>query len=326
MSCLLAKVDQPHIDPRKPYTEIGSDDCFSGRGYDENYITHFIMKYKLPCNKTTAYLTPVLRNISKALTTSVQLLGRPKEVYEYTLQLLDEVSKGKVSAEELLTETIRQLLLIRNEKQKRMRELLEDIQHNEGGIPLSAEAIVNLLEQHLACKNSSRLPVLIVASAYQVAHDQLGEYSKDLQRHTAADNQTGSLGDVEICLVGDDNVVTAYEMKKNRPVIIEDIDSAVQKINEHKIKIDNYIFITTDEIDKKVMEYASSFYLLLGGTEIAILDCIGFLRHFLHFFHRLRMDFLNAYQDYLLFEPDSSVSQPLKEAFLALRNAAETDE
>ena len=62
------------------------------------------------------------------------------------------------------------------------------------------------------------------------------------------------------------------------------------------------------------------------GTEIAILDCIGFLRHFLHLFHRIRADYLNAYQTLVLNEPDSAVSQTLKEAFLALRQAAESGE
>jgi hypothetical protein len=35
MSCLLGKIDRPNVDPRKPYTEIGGDDSFSGRTYDE---------------------------------------------------------------------------------------------------------------------------------------------------------------------------------------------------------------------------------------------------------------------------------------------------
>lgn len=60
MACMLAKVHNPQIDPRKPYTEIGSKDCFSGRTYDERYLTHLINKNNLPCNPTTAFLTPAL--------------------------------------------------------------------------------------------------------------------------------------------------------------------------------------------------------------------------------------------------------------------------
>jgi hypothetical protein len=133
------------------------------------------------------------------------------------------------------------------------------------------------------------------------------------------------MGDVEICLVNDDKVVTAYEMKMKR-VRIDDIDRALQKIVAASTHIHNYIFITTEILDDHVAEYAAASYRLTDGTEIAILDCVGFLRHFLHLFHRLRTSYLDAYQTLLLAEPDSAVSQPLKEAFLALRQAAEADE
>ena len=67
MSCMLAKIHSPVVDPREPYTEIGSETCFSGRTYDEQYITTFIPKYNLPCNNTTAYLTPAFRNHNTAV-------------------------------------------------------------------------------------------------------------------------------------------------------------------------------------------------------------------------------------------------------------------
>ena len=61
MACLLAKVHRPEVDVRKPYTEIGDDDSFSGRTYDEQYLTAFIDKHELPCNPTTTFLTPAFR-------------------------------------------------------------------------------------------------------------------------------------------------------------------------------------------------------------------------------------------------------------------------
>lgn len=325
MACLLAKVDQPHVDPRKPYTEIEDEDSFSGRTYDERYLTHFINENKLPCNPTTAFLTPVLRNIDHPLTLEVELVGRPRDLYVQTLQLLDDVYQNRVSAEDLLVDTIRLLILMREEKRQRIESLLARIQERVVALPLSSESIVTLIEQHLACKNSSRLPVLIVAAAYQTAGVHLGEQVRTLNSHNAADLQTGAIGDVEVCLIGENDVVTAYEMKMKR-ITIDDIDAAVQKIIRSDPKIHNYIFITTDTIDATVSEYAASFYEKTDGTEVVILNCIGFLRHFLHFFHRLRLDFLNAYQNLVLNEPDSAISQPLKEAFLALRQAAESDE
>jgi hypothetical protein len=239
--------------------------------------------------------------------------------------LLEDVATNRIGADVLLVETVRVLLLLRDEKLARMSSLLEALERTEGALPLSSEAIVVLITQHLACKNASRLPVLVVAAAYQAVGPRLSESVLPLHGHNAADFQTGSLGDVEICLVGDDSVVTAYEMKLKR-VTINDIDVAVTKIGNASGRINNYLFVTTDVIDPQVAEYAATFYEQTGGTEIAILDCVGFLRHFLHLFHRARVEYLNAYQALVLMEPDSAVSQALKEAFLALRQVAESGE
>ena len=323
MACLLAKIDNPSIDPRKPYTEIDTSDCFSGRTYDEAYLTHFIMVNRLPCNSTTAFLTPAFRSADQPLTKDVTLIGRPRQLYVSTVELLDDVYQNRVSAKALLVDAIRILIKFKEEKQQRMQTLLTALQSGQDSLPLSSEQIVTLIQQHLACKNSSRLPVLVVAAAYKAAGMCLGEQVKALNAHNAADLQTGALGDIEICLTDENNVITTYEMKTHQ-VTIDDIDIAVQKIAQHKERIHNYIFITTVNIDPSVFEYAKKFYEQTGGTEIAILDCIGFLRHFLHFFHRIRLDFLEKYQELVLAEPDSAVGQPLKEAFLALRHAAES--
>lgn len=325
MSCLLGKLDRPSVDPRKPYTEIGGVDSFSGRTYDERYLTKFITTHRLPVNPTTAFLTPTLRNIDHALTPDRELVGRPRELYIKTLELLADVAENRIAADILFVETVRVLLVLRDEKMARMESLLNALERTEGALPLSSEAIVTLISQHLACKNASRLPVLIVAAAYEAAGTRLSESLLPLNSHNAADLQTGSLGDVEICLMGDDSVITAYEMKMKR-VTIDDIDGAVTKIARASKKINNYLFVTTDVIEPGVSQYAASFYEKTDGTEIAILDCIGFIRHFLHLFHRIRSDYMNAYQTLVLNEPDSAVSQTLKEAFLALRQSAESDE
>lgn len=324
MSCLLGKLDKPHVDPRKPYTEIGSTDSFSGRAYDERYLTKFINEHRLPVNLTTAFLTPTLRNINQPLTTDRELVGRPRDLYKKTLELLDDITAQRVATDVLFVETVRVLLLLRDEQSVRLASLLETIKRTEGALPLSSEAIVTLISQHLACKNASRLPVLVVAAAYEVAGANLAENLLPLNSHNAADLQTGALGDVEICLMGSDAVVTVYEMKMKR-VIQDDIDAAIVKIARAPTRVHNYLFVTTDVIDPVVANYAATFYEKTDGIEIAILDCIGFLRYFLHLFHRIRMDYLNAYQRLVLKESDAAVSQALKEAFLALRQVAESE-
>jgi len=322
LACLLAKIHKQEVDIRKPYTEIGSPDSYSGRTYDEKYIAPLIANYDLPCNPTTAFLTPAFRNRNITLTPEVELEGRPKEVYRNVLQLLTDVHTNRVGAEDLLAETIKCLLNFRNERKQRIQALLAGLKPSEE-LLLSAEDIVTLIQQHLSCRGSSRLPVLIVAAAYHAAEKHLGERILPLQAHTAADEQTGALGDIEITLMNDDNVITIYEMKMKKVTKL-DIDRALQKIETSGKRIDNYIFITTEIIDDDVTEYAKSTYEKTEGIEMVVLNCIGFLRHFLHLFYRLRFHFLEFYQKLLLQEPESSVRQELKEVFLALRQAAES--
>ena len=116
MACLLAKNHRPDIDIRKPYTEIGDTYAYSGRSYDENYISSFIVKHDLPFNSTTAFLTPALRNRNIVLTPEANLVGRPPKLYEVILILLDNVHSGEVRPDTLLAETVRVLLVVRNER------------------------------------------------------------------------------------------------------------------------------------------------------------------------------------------------------------------
>ena len=324
LACALAKCHRPQVDIRKPYTEIEGDDTYSGRHYDEAFLSAFIAKHQLPCNPTTAFLTPALRNRATLLTPDEVIQGRPRSLYLKTFQLLADVHEGRITARKLLSETLRALLIYGQKRQQRITALLASVHSRfDDAIPLSSEAIVHLIEQHLSRPKASRLPVLVVTAAYRTAEDNLRERVLPLQPHTAADEQTGALGDVEITLVDDNNIITVYEMKM-KPVTRVDVDRALQKIARSPRQIDNYLFITTDTIDSEIARYASRLYDSTGGIEIAILDCIGFLRHFLHLFHRQRTRFLDEYQTLLLAESESAVRQELKEVFLILRQDAES--
>lgn len=323
LATLLAKIDRPHVDIRKPYTELGGDDSYAGRTYDQDYVQPFVDDYDLPCNPTTAFLTPAFRTKNTILTPSLKMSGRPKEMYDATLQLLSDVQDGRVAAQDLLIEVIRQLIILKNERDQELDALKEEARLGDEAIPLSVEDMVRLIQQHLNSPNSARLPVLVVAAAYKSAEARLGERVLSLQRHNAADKQTGALGDLEITLIDDENIVTSYEMK-TRKVTKDDIYQALRKMRLSGVRLDNYIFITTDVIPDEIRDYAAGMYQKTGGVEVAILDCISFLRHFLHLFHRLRMQFLDEYEKLVLDEPDSAVRHELKRSFLALRLAAQS--
>jgi hypothetical protein len=321
MACLVARLYDPAIDIRKPYTEIGGPGIYSGRHYDEAYVAPFAFKHHLPVNPTTSFLTPAFRTNKATIQPGVELVGRPRKLYKTVVALITALHEGTLKAEDVLAEIVRWLLLIREERRQRIETLYASLKTTAQDSALPAESIVTLITQHMALPKSARLPVLVVAAAYQAAQEHLGERHLPLQGHTAADKQTGALGDVEIALKDDGEIVTVYEMKAKR-VTSEDIEIAARKLAAAQ-PIDNYIFITTERIDEEVKEYAAGMHARIG-VEFVILDCVGFLRHFLHLFYRIRMRFLEAYQTLLMNEPDSAVSPSLKEAFLALRLATET--
>lgn len=323
MACLVAKLSDPTRDIRKPYTEIGGEGVYSGRYYDEAYIAPLVFKYTLPVNPTTSFLTPAFRTNKSLIAPGVELIGRPKQLYEKVVKLITAAYGGLVKPEFLLIELLGWLIAIREERAQRVKTIIASLKAVQTELSsLPAENIVTLIQQHLALPKSSRLPVLIVTAAYQAARERLGEQALPLQGHNAADRQTGALGDVQIVLKDESDVLTVYEMKAKR-VLREDLDIAVQKLVNSNRRVDNYIFITTDRIDDSVKEFAAALHGKIG-VEFVVLDCIGFLRHFLHLFYRVRMDFLDAYQNLLMAEPDSAVNPSLKEAFLSLRLATET--
>ncbi len=319
LSALLAKCSDPKIDTRQPYPKLG-EKSFPGRTIDESHVQSLVHKYQLPCNDTTAFLTPAFRTIETAIKKSTFEKCRPVYVYNDMMDILDYVEEHPLTAYNILCQMLAALVQVKQETETRMSQLMESLSANKEHI-LSSEEITKLLKQHLDCKGSSRLPVLMVAAAYQAVSHLTKETNRSLLAHNAADSQTGATGDIEITLQSDDCTVTCYEMKKKK-VAKDDIYVCVEKMSKLRQKPDNYIFITTELIDEDVKELAASFYGKLG-VEIAVLDCLGFINHFLHFFHRYRTDFLNHYQQLVLDEPTSAVSQPLKEAFLSLRRVAE---
>ena len=165
LACTLAKSVISSVDIRKPYTEIGTPDAYSGHTYDEHYIGPFVRKHQLDCNSTTAFLTPAFRNITTILTPDLVIAGNPPQVYQATLQLLTDVQEERVSAEDVLAEAFRWLLLMKDERLLRLDQALDSLKFSEGTVPLSSEDVVRLIEQHLNSPYSSRLPVLVVAAA-----------------------------------------------------------------------------------------------------------------------------------------------------------------
>ena len=111
--------------------------------------------------------------------------------------------------------------------------------------------ITHLFESHFFfnykdSKGGSRLPVLALHSIYKVMMSELSRYNgmklKDLELHSAADSQTGSIGDIEITNE-DGSIFEAVEVKHMIPISKELVDIAKQKIRGSQV--DRYYILTT---------------------------------------------------------------------------------
>lgn len=133
--------------------------------------------------------------------------------------------------------------------------------------------ITHLLEEHFFykfkdSKGGSRLPVLALHSIYRVLINELSRYKgkalKDLEPHSAADSQTGSIGDIEI-LNSNGSVFEAVEVKHQIPLSKELVDSVKQKIRGSQV--DRYYILTTHQVhdpDDTVIREVENVKRLLG--------------------------------------------------------------
>lgn len=112
--------------------------------------------------------------------------------------------------------------------------------------------IINLLSKHFfypykASRGASRLPVLALYAVYEVMLGQLERYKgmalKPLEAHSAADSQTGAVGDIEVIRTNNGRVFEAIEVKHGIALNERIIYDAANKIMDKSI--DRYYILTT---------------------------------------------------------------------------------
>ena len=81
---------------------------------------------------------------------------------------------------------------------ERIKVLLSGVNRVPNALPLSTEDMVNLIEQHLLCKGSNRLPTLIVAAIFKTA-----------KIRRAGNRQGEAVGDIQITFPGHEKMVGA---------------------------------------------------------------------------------------------------------------------
>lgn len=179
------------------------------------------------------------------------------------LTVYDEIEEQNASAESALVYII-YLQILKREKSK-----------IDLAVPKTTEisSIVDLFKRHFfknyaGTKGASRLPVLALYALYGVVIPELRRYEgkslRPLQLHSAADSQTGSLGDIEVVDDETGEIFEAVEIKHNFP-ISESIADDVQRKVMSKAISRYYVLTTHDKCDpdpgaKKIFDNIKDIY------------------------------------------------------------------
>ena len=133
-------------------------------------------------------------------------------------------------------------------------------------------------------KGASRLPVLALYAIYKVLMKELrrfeGKQLKALEPHSAADSQTGSIGDIEI-LNADGTPFEAVEVKHQIVITKAIVDSSKQKIRGSRV--DRYYILTTShqhEPSTEVQEEVDNVKKLLG-TQMIVNGVVPTIKYYL---------------------------------------------
>ena len=235
---LAIKAARPDIDVRYHQVQIQTPPHFNHRGVSETIIFPWL-KAKHFSGAKSGWQTRTFERPRPYDFEFEENIARIKEPF---LTCYDEVSvQGSDAAEGLSFMVYIQIRL-------REKKILPLATPNIDDI----NKIMTYLEQHFCSnyksKGASRLPVLALHAVYGVMINELqrfgGKTLRPLQHHSAADAQTGAVGDIE---VEDENgaVFEAVEVKHGIPLSEALVSDAYGKIMEHQL--DRYYILTTHD-------------------------------------------------------------------------------
>ncbi len=256
VTCLAIKSAFPDVDIRYHQVQIQHKTDrpagFNFRGISENIIYPWLNKNNFEGAKS-GWQTRTFERPKPYMLDYDENIGDIKEPFLQTFNYVEE--KGE-SAKEALAYLLHCQMILRESK-----KIILSIPKTK-----DIQLIVDLFKDHFfypyrASKGASRLPVLALYAVYNVLIEQLDRYNgmqlKRLEAHSAADSQTGAIGDIEVVISDTGEVYEAVEVKHDIPISEIIIQDAVRKIMDKSV--DRYYILTThkncepdDEITKKI--------------------------------------------------------------------------
>jgi DNA (cytosine-5)-methyltransferase 1 len=263
VTCLAIKSARPQADVRYHQTQIQKDTTRSAgvnfRGISEDTVYPWLSRNRFEGAKS-GWQTRTLERPKPYTMSYDENIAYVKMEF---LTVFDEVEEHGQLPFEALTYLVHKQVVRREEVQITL------------SIPKTKDigTIVELFRLHFfksykGSKGASRLPVLTLHAIYSVMVPQLRRYAGKtvlaLNAHSAADSQTGSIGDIEVLDDTTGEIFEAVEVKHALP-IVEAIAADVQlKVMDKSIE--RYYILTThqncepDDGAKKIIENIKSVY------------------------------------------------------------------
>lgn len=263
VTCLAIKSARPQADVRYHQTQIQKDTARSAgvnfRGISEDVVYPWLDRNRFEGAKS-GWQTRTLERPKPYTLTYDENIAYVKTEF---LSVFDELEENGQPPFEALTYLLHKQVVRREEVQITL------------SVPRTKNIgmIVDLFRSHFfrsykGSKGASRLPVLALHAIYSAMVPELRRYSgktvMPLNAHSAADSQTGSMGDIEVSDNESGEIFEAVEVKHGLQ-IVEAIAADVQtKIMDKPIQ--RYYILTThpncepDEGAKKIIDNIKSVY------------------------------------------------------------------
>lgn len=243
-TCLAVKVVLPDADVRYHQVQIqGETDRPAGvnfRGISEEAIYPWFSRNRFEGAKS-GWQTRTLERPKPYTLDYAENIGHVKDEF---LTVFDELEEHGEPADRALLYLIYKQVVRREQVKITL------------SVPKTQDisTIVELFRRHFfrrygGARGASRLPVLALHAVYSVIVPELRRFSgksvRPLQEHSAADSQTGSLGDVEVVDDATGEIFEAVEVKHGLP-ITEAMAAGVQEKVMDKA-IERYYILTTHD-------------------------------------------------------------------------------
>lgn len=278
-SLAIKSVYEEKVDVRYHQTQIQNQTDrparFNFRGISEKIIYPWMEEHEFHGAKS-GWQTRTFERPKPYLLTYDENIGSIKNSF---LTIYDQIEKNPSCAiYSLALLMLRRIELRENSKVSLASPNIQDVMQ-----------ITNLFEKHFFytykdSKGASRLPVLALYAVYTVLLKELrrfdGKHLKPLEAHSAADSQTGSIGDIEV-LNEDGTPFEAVEVKHQIQINKAIIDSAKQKICSSRV--DRYYILTTSrqhEPAKDLLDELERNKRLLG-TQMIVNGVVPTIKYYL---------------------------------------------